>query len=236
MTGLSGVAGTFAALMVVVTICCACRLVAGRVQGKHCEPDVDALHVLMGVAMAGMFEPRLSPLPGAAWQSIFAVTAAWFAWQAIRGRSSVAPGHFHLAYPLPHAVESAAMIYMLRPYQAGRGTAGMAMSAMTGQAASSVRNPMIPLALAMFMLGYILWTADHLTGMQLASRRRRPRNTNGRPLAAAPPKVAERVSLRSVTEAKPHVDPGRLALAPRLAASYKIAMGVTMGYMLVSML
>jgi hypothetical protein len=32
------------------------------------------------------------------------------------------------------------------------------------------------------------------------------------------------------------VPPGRPALAPRLAASYKIAMALTMGYMLITML
>ena len=38
------------------------------------------------------------------------------------------------------------------------------------------------------------------------------------------------------TTADPRRPPGRNALAPRLAACYKIAMAITMGYMLIRML
>jgi hypothetical protein len=42
----------------------AARLVWWRLCGSRAEPDADALHVLMGAAMAGMFEPRISPCCG----------------------------------------------------------------------------------------------------------------------------------------------------------------------------
>jgi hypothetical protein len=202
MTGPSCIAGAFAALMIVIALGCAGRLVAGYLRRRNSEPDVDGLHILMGVAMAGMFEPRLGPLPDIIWRAVFAIATAWFASQAIRTGIRGTPGHSRLAHPLPHAVESAAMIYMLWPpgHRPESGAAGMVMSAMTGPAAATVRNPVIPLALALFMVGYIVWTADHLT------------------------------------QTKPHADWGRAALAPRLAACYKIVMGIAMGYMLVLML
>jgi Domain of unknown function (DUF5134) len=48
----------------------------------HTEPAADGLHVLMGVAMAGMLQPQLTPVPGTIWRAVFAVAGAWFAWQA----------------------------------------------------------------------------------------------------------------------------------------------------------
>lgn len=222
MTGLAYGAGAFAALMIIIAICCSCRLVAQHLKHRASEADVDALHILMGAAMAGMFEPRLNLVPSTVWQAVFAVATAWFAIPAIRARST--RGHFGSAHPLPHAVESAAMIYMLRApeYHLESGQAGLVMSTMTGPAGASSRNPVIPLVLALFMLGYILWTAEHLASMQLASRLSRLRDS-GRSLAGAP-------------ETSEHAQQGTPVLAPRLAASYKIMMGIAMGYMLVSML
>ncbi len=78
--------GAFAALMLLVAVCCAARLALGRLRERITELDADGLHVLMGVAMAGMFEPLLNPFPDVAWRAIFAAAAAWFAWQAVRAR------------------------------------------------------------------------------------------------------------------------------------------------------
>jgi hypothetical protein len=60
----------------------------------------------------------------------------------------------------------------------------------------------VAVILALFMIGYVMWTADQLTAL-----------------------VRARV---------PH-QRGTVALAPRLAACYKIAMGIAMGYMLILM-
>jgi hypothetical protein len=86
------------------------------------------------------------------------------------------------------------MIYMLLP--AGHGTA---MAGMGGPGYAG--NPAIALVLALFMLGYVLWTTDRLAVMSRA---------------------------RAVASGA--------VLAPRLAACYKIAMSVGMGYMLITML
>ena len=78
----------------------------------------------------------------------------------------------------------------------------MTMPGASGVAAGS--NPAIALVLALFMLGYVLWTTDRLAGLA---------RTGAPGVAAA------------------H-DDGML-LAPRFSACYKIAMSIAMGYMLV---
>jgi hypothetical protein len=92
--------------------------------------------------------------------------------------------------------------------------------------------------LALFMLGYVLWATDRLARLSRA-----------RAAAPALGAAAPRPSLAAVTvpaaaispgahscAASREQPPGRAALAPRLAACYKIAMGIVMGYMLVMML
>jgi Domain of unknown function (DUF5134) len=108
MSGPAWLAGGFAALMIMVTACCAGRLAVSRVRGKDTELDTDGLHVLMGAAMAGMLAPRLSPVPGTIWRAVFAAAAAWFAWQAIRAGHGRRGGS-RCAHPAPHAVECATM-------------------------------------------------------------------------------------------------------------------------------
>jgi hypothetical protein len=193
-------AGGFAILMVVTAVYCAARLAISRRSGRSTERDADALHVLMGVAMAGMLEPRLTPIPVTAWRVVFAAAAVWFGWQATRpGRRARAA---RCAYPAAHAGECVAMVYMLLPigsWPVGRGPA-MAMAMPGMNQGTTAGNPALTLLLALFMLGYVLWAIDRLTHL--------PRT----------PAV------------------GGAVLAPRLAASYKVGMAVTMGYMLITML
>ncbi len=72
MAGPGWLDGIFAALMMLIALCCAGRLAIGRLRGRATELDADGLHVVMGVAMAGMFEPRLNLLPASAWGAVFA--------------------------------------------------------------------------------------------------------------------------------------------------------------------
>jgi Domain of unknown function (DUF5134) len=213
MSGPGWLAGALAGLMIAIAVYCASRLAVSRLHGKGTEHDADGLHVLMGVAMAGMLQPRLTAVPVTAWSAVFAAGAAWFTWQAIRARSrgTASP---RCAHPVPHAIESAAMVYMLLPIGSWRPghRLGMAMPAMSQGA--TMGNPAITLILALFMLGYVLWALDRLAVPAAAS-------IPGQP---APASLAH------------HHQPGAPALAPRAAACYKIAMAITMGYMLVMML
>ncbi len=214
MAGPSWLAAALAAVMIATAVYCAGRLAAARLWRRFTEVEADSVHVVMGVAMAGMLLPRLSPLPATAWEAVFAVAAVWFACQAIRSRirQNAAGSRWPYSHPVPHLVESVAMIYMLAvlpdswPGLPGR---AMAMPGMGGgQASAGGSLAALAVILALFMIGYVLWTADQLTALV--------RTTAARAGAAH--------------------RPGGAALAPRLAACYKIAMGLTMGYMLILML
>ena len=210
MSGPGWLAGGLAGLMIAIAVYCASRLAVSRLRGRKTELDTDGLHVVMGVAMAGMLQPQLTAVPVTAWRAVFAAGATWFTWQAIRARSRSTASP-RCAHPVPHAIESAAMVYMLLPIGSWRPghRPGMAMPAM-GQGAT-MGNPAITLILALFMLGYVLWALDRLAAVSIP----------GQP---APASLAHRQQ------------PGTPALAPRAAACYKIAMAITMGYMLVMML
>jgi hypothetical protein len=220
--------------MIMIAVCCAARLAIPRLRGRNPEPDTDTLHVLMGVAMAGMLEPRLTPVPVTAWRAVFAAAAAWFAWQAIRpGRRA---GGARGTHPAAHAVECAAMIYMLLPvgsWPSGHGP-GMAMPGMSQD--TTTGNPALTLVLALFMLGYLLWAIDRLAHLaRTPAPATAPAPTAGRsPQAAQIMPVIPGAAAPAAT-AYPHTA-GSPVLAPRLAASYKIAMAITMGYMLITML
>jgi Domain of unknown function (DUF5134) len=227
-------AASFAALMVVIAVCCAARLAIPELRGRNTERDADTLHVLMGTAMAGMLEPRFTPVPVTAWRAVFVAAAAWFAWQAIRPGQGARGAR--RAHPAAHAVECAAMVYMLLPvgsWSSGRGPA-MAMPGMSQ--GTTIGNPALTLVLALFMLGYVLWAIDRLAYLSRTPAPATARAPTMRhPLQAAQimPAISGAAASAATARSHPPVSP---VLAPRLAASYKIAMAITMGYMLITML
>jgi hypothetical protein len=245
VAGPAWVTGGLAALVIVIAVYSAGRLAFSRLQRRETESDADVLHVFMGVAMAGMFVPWLSPLPGPVWQVMFAVAAAWFGWQALRGRRQ--PGlresGTRCAYPAAHLVECIAMIYMLRLVGGTRPPGirpAMAMPGMGGSPGAAASFPALALLLALFMLGYIFWTADRLTSLSRATGARGA-GPGHQPPAARPAATASPADPRHQTgppgaDGTGHARTGRPALAPRLAACSKIAMSIAMSYMLIAML
>lgn len=172
--------------------------------------DTDGVHFLMGVSMTGMLAPRLNPIPIGWWEAVFALAAAWFAARTIRIRHGSAATAWRCPHPLPHLVESGAMLAMLLAAQnPAHGTTdqGMAMPGM-GAGPAPRQFPVLGLFLAMFMVGYVVWLGYRLTLPSPA-----PVGATGHD---------------TVAHATPH--------APRLAACYKIAMGITMVYVLITML
>jgi Domain of unknown function (DUF5134) len=163
MTGPAWLAPLLAAVMLLIAAGSVARLGLWWLRGRAAEPEADALHAVMGVAMAGMLESAIRPVPATAWLAVFTAAGIWFTARAIRARTqSSEPRSWRCAHPAPHTVECAAMIYMLVP-ATGRGHGHvMAMAAMTSAAPTA--NPALALLLALFMLGYIMWTADRLTG------------------------------------------------------------------------
>lgn len=212
MAGPSWLAGALAAVMIAIAVYCVARLAASRLWHRATAVDADGLHVVMGVAMAGMLVPRLGSLPGSAWEGVFGVGAAWFAAQAVWARRGNPAGRWQCHYPVPHLVECGAMLYMFLAAPGARPAAPRTVMSMPGMSASpgAARSlPALDLVLALFMLGYIVWTADRLTSEARAKTATATRS----PVSASVP-----------------------VLAPRLAESYKIAMGMAMGYMLILML
>jgi Domain of unknown function (DUF5134) len=233
---------TFAALMLTVATYCAGRLAVARRWQRPTELDTDAGHVLMGLSMAGLLVSRLRLLPAAAWEPIFAVGAAWFAWQLVTSRRRTAVPSWRCLHPAPHLVECAAMLYMF--FAATPLTARAAVTGMT--ALPSSRFSVLALLMALFMVGYVVRVADRLPlrtpapaltaapafaaapALAMARATPAPMITSAPSNALAPP-VTPAPSGHVPATARPH-------LAPRCAALCKMAMGLTMAYMLVLML
>jgi len=213
MAGPGWLTGLLTALMLTVAAYNATRLAAAVRWDRAAELDADGVHVVMGVAMAGMLTPSLSFAPARLWQAIFAAAGAWFAWQFLRTRrgpaNGTALGSRRCPHPLPHLIECAAMVLMLAlPAATATVNMGVTTGALTGTAA---RFSPLTLLLALFMVGYVMWLANNLT-------------------ALAPATAASAAAGTTATTA------ATAYLAPRCAACCKIAMGTTMGYMLIMML
>jgi hypothetical protein len=246
MAGPIWLAAALAAVMIAIAMYCAGRLAAARLWQRSTEVEADSVHVVMGVAMAGMLLPGLSPLPATAWQAVFAVAAVWFACQAVRSRirQHAAGSRWRCSHPVPHLVESVAMIYMLAVLPGswpGWSGQAMAMPGMGGgQVAAGGSLLALAVILALFMIGYVLWTADQLTALVRAPagatsgavRHQSPALAAGHPGGVGTHDAAGAAAVPSGAAHRP----GGPALAPRLAACYKITMGLTMGYMLILML
>jgi len=229
MTGPAWLAPVLAAVMLLIAVGSLVRLGLWLLRGHAAEPEADVLHVLMAAAMAGMLEPRISALPGAVWKVTFGAAAAWFAWRTVRSRGRqrhaagwrALPRSWGCADPAPHSVECAAMVYMLMPARSpGHGPA-MAMPGMSGAAAGA--NPAVALVLALFMVGYIVWTADRMTRQ---SRPPAPVGLSQHGGPAADGRESRDAAAGGSATASP---------ANRATACARIAMGLAMGYMLLTM-
>src|SRR5450755_3466060 len=167
---------TFAAVVVALALFSIGRLIVSRRRGRPGELDGDGVHILMGVAMTGMFVPRLAVLPIPAWEMIFAAGAAWFGWRAVQVRRPACRGTGYLSvsgrccrYPLPHLVDCAAMLYALWavPVLRSEARAPGGMSGVAG-AAGGTRLPALGLVLALCICGYVVWLGDRLPPTALA--------------------------------------------------------------------
>ena len=243
MAGPSWLVGLLAAAMILTAGYAASRLAASRVLRAATEADADGLHALMGTAMAGMFLPQLHLLPSSTWAVVFGAAAVWFAASAARGRRTAARP-WQCRFPVPHLVECIAMLYMLLALPTGPRTSGMAMPGMAAPGVSA-SFPALALVLALFMLGYLLWTTDRLATRARAKRtpaaipRTQPQSLVTVPAAPAS-HLASLASpgdpLAAADAAPPHPPAGHPLLAAQFAECSKIVMAITMGYMLIAML
>jgi hypothetical protein len=247
--GPSWLAWIFASAMLIVAAYCLTRLLASWRQHRPSDRRVDGIHVLMGVAMAGMLVPRLRVFWAGGWEVVFGLGAAWFAWLAIRefrGRATVGgrPGHH-----LQHVLACGAMLYM---FLAAATVAKAGRSAMGAMTAGAGHVPTLALVLAFALFGYVIWTADRLSSLApVAALADRVAPVpvfagtaagGGTGFAAAggedahgTPGDDSHAPPRHGPQVPPRYGP-QVPLSPRLAACCEIAMGVTMGYALILML
>ena len=249
MAGPSWAAGLLAAVMIVTAVYCATRLAAAWRWRRPTEYDADGAHVFMGVAMAGMLVPRLDLFPHGGWEVIFGAAAAWFGWRAARayaGQRSWLAGRYRTGPPRPrpsagalhpaghhahHLLACGAMLYMLLAVSAG--SAGMSAAAMARTAGAVAGPAPLILGLALVLFTGVLWAAERLVSpapTAVAVAGAAPTGPGG--IRVAGPggiRVAGPGGGQRPTRA------GR-PMSPRLAASCEIVMGLTMGYMLITML
>ena len=242
----------FAAVMLGVVALTATRLAVARPwrQGvrRVALADVDVAHLLMALAMAGMFSASLTTLPNDAWAVIFGVLTAWFAVRVVldarvSGVRALSGGHC-----APHLIHAAAMMYMFLPLDNG-----------------VLELPALAFAFALVLIGYATWDLDQLSGpgpsahYSLATARvamlagttagavAQPGAASG--LAAASSLAAARPGTASETggeglAAASGVLPasvgapggGTGVLAPWVTTVCRITMGVTMAFMLLIMI
>ena len=241
MAGPSWLTDVFAAVMILTACYSASRLVVSRRRGLATEADADGLHTVMGAAMAGMLVPSLNLLPATTWIVVFGAGAAWFGACAARSPSQ-ARFSWQCRYPVPHLIECIAMLYMLLAVRGARQGTGMAMPGMGTSPGTSAAFPALAVVLVLFMLGYVMWATDQLASLARAKITTTipARIPEQRALAAVP--SGGRAASTAGTADTPHTaaaqqqdSASRTLLTPKLAALGKIAMGITMGYMLILM-
>ena len=217
MGGPGWLSGSFAAVMLTVAVYCAGRLLAARWWRRPTELDTDGAHVVMGVAMAGMLVSGLRTLPAGMWAGVFAAGAAWFGWLTLKARrAATATSPWRCLHAAPHLVECAAMVYIFLLLPTSASAAAAVRGAAAGMNVMTIspngsRFSFLPPLLALFLLGYVVWLGDRLTG------------------PAQVPASGARNGVAGYGQSPQK-------LAPRCAVLCKMAMGITMGYMLVLML
>jgi Domain of unknown function (DUF5134) len=254
----------FAAIMLVVAAVSAARLAAARPWQHWTQraslADIDVAHLLMAIAMAGMLTASLQTLPNGAWSVIFAVMTAWFGYRVVRdaqvsGVRALAGGHC-----APHLIHAGAMLYMFTAFTApaAHGSGGMAGMAggMTGM--GTLQLPLLAFLFALALIGYSIWDLDQLSGpgasghYSLAISRAVPPHPvlAGVGATAGPGAAAVSLAASAAVTAEPVAEPARIAevplasgpadgtgvLAPWVATSCRIAMGITMALMLLLMI
>jgi hypothetical protein len=260
MMGPGWLLDAFAAVMIAVSAASAGRLAAARLSHRGAEADVDIAHVLMGIAMAGMLVAALTTLPDWAWTAVFAVTSLWFGWRVLAGRRRRDARELANDHYVPHFIHSVAMVYMFLAVQSPAAARdGSAMSGMGGGSGAMVRLPTLALVLVLVLLGYAVWDLDRLGYLGSRGRYRLaeagaaisgPARSGAAMAAAAgglpggsqPASAAGWPGTEGPADPVPAAGPGeigrpgQLPLAPRLASGCRIAVAITMAYMLIIML
>src|SRR6267378_6207707 len=173
MGGPAWLTAIFAAASLAVAVYCAGRLVVARRGHRPTELDTDGAHVVMGVAMAGMFVSGLRILPSAIWEVVFAAAAVWFGYHMLQARRGAQPSPWRSSHPLPHLVECAAMVFMFLILPASAAVEATSGGVTISMTATESRFSFLTLPLALFLFGYVVWLGDraalHAPALALAA-------------------------------------------------------------------
>jgi len=211
-----------AAAMIVVSLYCVGRLVAAHQWDRQAAYDVNLSHVLMGVAMAGMFVPSLDVFPRTAWIGIFTAMTLWFLVQSaksgIRWRIDANDGR-SFSHQVFHLMMASSMLYMYGPissWSLASSSASSSSSSMAGMTMSSGSgNAALSLLFVTVLLGSAAWQAASPVAAQATAVN----------IAATGSATAVRGGTAMATTPAP-------PLAPRLELSCHLCMCVAMAYML----
>lgn len=237
MTGQLWLAATLAVIMIGTSGYCLARLAVSWLRHRPTDRQVDGMHLLMGFAMAGMLVPRLRLLWTGGWEIIFAAGAAAFAWRIVRAARPGAP--HRPSHDAQHLLSCGAMLYMLAflaPLATRAASADSAEAVMSG---SAHPGSSVPLVLAVALLGCVVWTADRMSSMAPVAALTAviPAVAAGSPGAAGlPGATGSPGAAGSPLAAGPGAPAAPVPLSARLSACCEIAIGVTMGYMLIVMI
>jgi hypothetical protein len=216
-----------AAIMLAIAAASAARVVARPLLAGRpwrlvqAGADVDLANAVMGIAMAGMLVPGLATLPSVAWEVLFGLATAWFAyraWADARSVRGMAADRCTL-----HVVHCAAMLYMFLALGA---PGGGGMGGMGGPAAQTLSYPTLAGALAALLVGYTVWDLNQLSGRRYS--------LGGVGAMAGGPAAGTVASGTGVPERGPAVR--EFLLAPGTRVGWDVALGIAMAFMLIIMI
>jgi len=247
---------TLAAVMLLVAEVSAGQLVIARAWTRPggSDADIAVSRLLMGIAIASVLVPGLSTLPNAAWEVVFAIMTAWFAWclwreSRGRGAAAVASGHY-----APHLVHSAAMLYLFAalagPSAEGSGMSMSGTGGMSGLAGGAsggmptLHASTLERICALVLIAFTVHDLDLQAGVDgyfHVVGRQSVRGGSALAPAAAGPVALRQPTHADAAESAPRTDPAaytveRLLLSPAVAKGCQVAIGVTMAFTLIIMI
>lgn len=213
-----------AVMLVGAATWCALRATVATAWGVRTGRDVDVVHALMGVSMAGTLVGWASGAWDGVWAGVFVAATLWFAWgfgRELKGRRCAHGGQSHL----PHLAMSVVMLYMLVSMRwAGMGSMGHGV----GTGASSGGVSYLALGVAVLLVGNASLAAfQALQGSRALAAV--GVGALGEPTAPGSAAISTDDAMMA-----PRRSPDAM-LAPRGTALCLVAMSLAMAYMLVAM-
>ena len=217
----------------------------------------------MGIAMAGMLATGLRALPDAGWEMVFAVMTAWFGWCLWRESRGHGAGALARGHHAPHLVHSAAMLYTFAALAGPSSGGGPGMPGTAGGPSGgtqTLRAPTLALVFVLLLIAYTVRDLDrqaradgyfHVVGRRFtpaapalataaAARTASvapPAGAEGSVATVTQPRAAQAADMAAAPETG-HAEPvaERLLLSPAVVKGCRVAMGVTMAFMLIIMI